>query len=170
MTSIDLYSLALHIAADLESDEGVAPDVLAPRLAEYLDGAADKIGAIRYVLTRFESDDALLKAEADAIAAARERMARQSEHVKARAVMLLEGMALLGESPKVSRPTFSAWLTTSTSVATPPDAAELPAEFVRVVVTTSPDKAAIKAAIQGGRAVPGCALVESHGVTFRAAK
>lgn len=169
MTSFDLYSLSLHMIDDIDSPEGIDPDELAPRLAAWLDAADDKIGAIYSVLRRMDVEEAALKAEQDAFALARKRLATQRDRVREMAVLLLTSREQL-DGPKVKRPTFSAWLVTSESVLVPDDARDLPAEFVVTKTTYSADKNAIKTAIKGGDTVPGCAIVESRSVTFRGVK
>ena len=69
MTGYDLYSQAAHIIATIESLEGADPDILDPQLAAWFDATEDKISAYHAVIKRLETEDAHLKAEADAIAA-----------------------------------------------------------------------------------------------------
>ena len=70
-TGYELYTQAAHMIATIESLEGADPEVLDPQLAAWLDSCDDKIGAYHAVLKRLEIEDVALKAEADAIAAAK---------------------------------------------------------------------------------------------------
>lgn len=170
MTSLELYAAALDIISELESPEGADPDAIAPRLAAWIDAADDKVGALYAVLRRIDAEDTALKAEQEAFAAARKRLATQEKRVRELAIALLSARDQVGEGGKVTRPTFSAWLTTSEVVVVPPDVQELPNAFVTSKTTYTADKLAIKAAIKAGDEVKGCAIVESRSVTFRAAK
>jgi len=165
MTGYDLYSQAAHIIATIESLEGADPDILDPQLAAWFDATDDKIAAYHAVIKRLETEDAHLKAEADAIAAARKRQAKQAERVKDLATLLLTSMESLGNEPKVKRPTFSAWLATTESISVPSDAELLPVAYQRAKVEA--DKTAIKLAIKAGQDVPGCSVVETRSVRWR---
>lgn len=167
-TGYELYAQAAHMIATIESLEGADPEVLDPQLAAWLDSCDDKIGAYHAVLKRLEIEDAALKAEADGIAAARKRMAKQSERVRDLATLLLVSMEQLGEEPKVKRPTFSAWLATTESVQVLDDVTLLDPTYQRIKIEA--DKTAIKAAIKAGGDVLGCSLVQTRAVVIRSAK
>ena len=167
-TGYDLYTQAAHMIATIESLEGADPEVLDPQLAAWLDSCDDKIGAYHAVLKRLEIEDVALKAEADAISAARKRMAKQSERVRDLATILLLAMEQLGEEPKVKRPTFSAWLLSTESVTAPEDATLLPLAYQRVKVEANKTK--LKDALKAGELVDGCALVATRSVVIRSSK
>ena len=168
MTGYDLYTQAAHMIATIESLEGADPDILDPQLAAWFDATDDKIAAYHAVLKRLEIEDVALKVEADAIAAARKRMAKQSERVRDLATILLLAMEQLGEEPKVKRPTFSAWLLSTESVSAPEDATLLPLAYQRVKVEAN--KAKLKEALKAGELVDGCSLVQTRGVVIRSSK
>ena len=168
MTGYELYAQAAHMIATIESLEGADPEVLDPQLAAWLDSCDDKIGAYHAVLKRLEIEDVALKAEADAIAAARRRMAKQSERVRDLATILLLAMEQLGEEPKVKRATFSAWLLSTESVSAPEDATLLPLAYQRVKV--EPNKTKLKDALKAGELVDGCGLVTTRSVVIRSVK
>ena len=168
MTGYDLYSQAAHIIATIESLEGADPDILDPQLAAWFDATEDKISAYHAVIKRLETEDAHLKAEADAIAAARRRMAKQSERVRDLATILLLAMEQLGEEPKVKRATFSAWLLATESVSAPEDAALLPLAYQRVKIEANKSK--LKDALKAGELVDGCGLVTTRSVVIRSSK
>ena len=165
MTGYDLYAEAAHIIATIESLEGADPEILDPQLAAWFDNTDDKIAAYHTVIKRLEVEDAALKVEADAIAAARKRHAKQAERVRDLATLLLTSMEQLGNEPKVKRPTFSAWLQTTESISVPDDATRLPLAYQRIKVEA--DKTAIKAAIKAGDDVLGCSVVETRSVRWR---
>lgn len=167
-TGYELYAQAAHMIATIESLEGADPEVLDPQLAAWLDSCDDKIGAYHAVLKRLEIEDAALKAEADGIAAARKRMAKQSERVRDLATLLLVSMEQLGEEPKVKRPTFSAWLATTESVSAPEDAALLPLAYQRVKIEANKSK--LKDVLKAGELVDGCSLVQTRAVVIRGVK
>ena len=165
MTGYDLYAQAAHLISTIESLEGADPDILDPQLAAWFESTDDKIAAYHAVIKRLETEDAHLKAEADAIAAARKRQAKQAERVRDLATLLLTSIEALGNEPKVKRPTFSAWLATTDRISVPDDATRLPFAFQRITVDA--DKTAIKAAIKAGQDVLGCSVVETHSVRWR---
>ena len=165
MTGYDLYAQAAHLISTIESLEGADPDILDPQLAAWFDATEDKISAYHAVIKRLETEDAHLKAEADAIAACRKRQAKQADRVRDLATLLLTSMEQLGNEPKVKRPTFSAWLQTTESISVPADAELLPAGFWRTKIEA--DKTAIKLAIKCGETVPGCSVVETRSVRWR---
>ena len=168
MTGYDLYSQAAHIIATIESLEGADPDILDPQLAAWFDATDDKIAAYHAVIKRLETEDAHLKAEADAIAACRKRQAKQAERVKDLATLLLTSMEALGNEPKVKRPTFSAWLATTESVSAPDDATLLPLAYQRVKVEANKSK--LKDVLKAGELVDGCGLVTTRSVVIRSSK
>lgn len=165
MTGYDLYAQAAHLISTIESPEGADPDILDSQLAAWFDATDDKIAAYHAVIRRLETEDGHLKAEADAIAAARKRQAKQAERVKDLATLLLVSMEALGMEPKVKRPTFSASLATTESISVSVDPESLPAGFWRTKIEA--DKTAIKLAIKCGEIVPGCALVETRSIRWR---
>ena len=167
-TGYELYAQAAHMIATIESLEGADPEVLDPQLAAWLDSCDDKIGAYHAVLKRLEIEDVALKAEADAIAAARKRMAKQSERVRDLATLLLLAMEQLGEEPKVKRATFSAWLLSTESVSAPDDATLLPLAYQRIKVEANKSK--LKDALKAGELVDGCSLVQTRAVVIRSSK
>lgn len=168
MTGYDLYTEAARMIATIESLEGADPEVLDPQLAAWLDSCDDKIGAYYAVLKRLELEDVALKAEADAIAAARRRMAKQSERVRDLATILLLAMEQLGEEPKIKRATFSAWLLNTESVSAPEDAALLPLAYQRVKIEANKSK--LKDALKAGELVNGCQLLTTRSVVIRSSK
>ena len=167
-TGYDLYTQAAHMIATIESLEGADPEILDPQLAAWLDSCDDKIGAYHAVLKRLEIEDVALKAEADAISAARKRMAKQSERVRDLATILLLAMEQLGEEPKVKRPTFSAWLLATEAVTAPEDATLLPLAYQRVKVEANKSK--LKDALKAGELVDGCGLLTTRSVVIRSSK
>ena len=168
MTGYDLYTEAARMIATIESVEGADPEQLDPQLAAWLDSCDDKIGAYHAVLKRLDLEDVALKAEADAIAAARRRMAKQSERVRDLATILLLAMEQLGEEPKVKRATFSAWLLSTESVSAPEDAALLPLAYQRIKVEANKTK--LKDALKAGELVDGCGLLTTRSVVIRSSK
>ena len=168
MTGYDLYAEAAHIIATIESLEGADPEILDPQLAAWFDNTDDKIAAYHAVIKRLEVEDAALKVEADAIAAARKRHAKQAERVRDLATLLLTTMEQLGNEPKVKRPTFSAWLATTESVSAPDDATLLPLAYQRVKVEANKSK--LKDVLKAGELVDGCSLVQTRAVVIRSSK
>lgn len=157
---------AASIVASLDSIDGADPSELDTRLSAWLDATDDKHAAYHAVAKRLE-----LEADecAALMAGLRKRasyLATQQTRVKALASELLLAREALGEEPKVSTPTFRAWLATTESVSVPDDVAMLPEQYVRTKVTREADKTAIKAAIKRGESVPGAFIVETRGIRW----
>lgn len=165
MTGLDLLRESGALIAGLEAPEGMDADELDARLAAWLDGQCDKLGAYYSVVRRLEVEDDLHKTIADRVAAHRRFLARQKEHLRKLATLLLLDQEVLTGEAKVKRPEFSAWLQETDSVELRVVPAKLAKAYRRVVVEA--DKTAIKAAIKAGKKVRGCSVVASRSVRWR---
>ncbi len=145
----------------LQDDEEISEE----RLVEYLENVDAKLRALRHVRNAALTKRQVFLDEAEkliAIATGLERTAKRVEQTTLtmlradRAIARVEGTykAELGDGTKLT-------LRVRVSERTDVERGaidDLPEEFVRVV--KEPNKVAIKAALQAGRAVPGCSLVE----------
>lgn len=165
MTTFDLLNQAAAIVAALDSPDGADPDAIDEGIAAFLGGADDKLGALWAVSRRLDVEDADLGALAKTIAAKRRRLTTHAEHIKHLATALLEAKEAIGEEPKVKRQEFTAWLQAAESVQVPEDATTIPTAYQRVTVAA--DKTAIKEAIKGGVAVPGCSIVTNRSIRWK---
>jgi hypothetical protein len=162
-TTYDLLNAAgalIHGSADLEPAEVDAA------LSAWVDAATDKAAALRAVVLRAETEAQMLHDEAKSLFAAAKQREAIGNRCRARMVDLLLAQELLGESPSIKGPNWSASLRRSKSVEVT-NADVLPPKFVRRREVVEPDKGAIKAALEAGADVPGAVLREGLSVTLR---
>ena len=161
------YSLIRAASDLLQSCHDLPQEEAEARLLEWIDASSDKAAALQAVIARSEAEAAFLGSEARAIDAAAKGAKATAERCRKLLVELLRSQVALGGPGKASGPGWSAGLTSSRAVVIL-DEGMLPGDFFRPVkVTKEPDKAAIKAAIEGGAEVPGAVLEERHSVTIR---
>ena len=153
------YRAQLDALAELDLDAQTYADTL-----ESMDGdLKDKLRAvIAYSLD--------LEIEATGAAAASKRMKERAESLDNRVKWLREYALRAMEATGLGEISTDEW---AAKVAKKPpsvviaDGIELPSEYVRTTVTTEPDKAALKAALTAGKAVPGVSLVAGHRIQIR---
>lgn len=163
------YALIQEAAAMLSECGDLPPEEAEARLTTWIDASGDKAAALQAVIARSEAEGAFLEGEARAIAAAAKRCDATAARCKGLLVQLLRAEVALGGPGKASGPGWSAGLTSSKAVIVLSEGM-IPGDYFRVKTTREPDKAAIKAAIEGGADIPGAALEERHSVTIRRAK
>ena len=153
------YRAQLDALAELDLDATTYSDTL-----ESIQGPVqDKLRAvIAYSLD--------LEIEATGAAAASKRMKERAESIENRVKWLREYALRAMEATGLSEISTDEW---AAKVAKKPpsvviaEGAELPAEYIRTTVKTEPDKAALKAALTAGKAVPGVSLVAGHRMALR---
>ena len=156
---VQTYRAQLDALAELDLDAQTYADTL-----ESMDGdLRDKLRAvIAYSLD--------LEIEATGAAAASKRMKERAESLDNRVKWLREYALRAMEATGLGEISTDEW---AAKVAKKPpsvviaDGIELPAEYVRTTVKTEPDKAALKAALTAGKAVPGVSLVAGHRIQIR---
>lgn len=155
-TVYELTAAAARMVA-LWQDGEMTDEELAVNLDSFLDAAGDKLSALRAVVIRAEAEADLLKREAALLTDRRKRAESVVERCTARAGDLLAAMRDAGQAPKV--PGVVSLATNGGKlpvVVTDPEL--IPIRFQRVQVTPDTDK--IRAALEAGADVPGCALGE----------
>ena len=153
------YRQQLDALAELDLDAQTYADTL-----ESMDGdLKDKLRAvIAYSLD--------LEIEATGAAAASKRMKERADSLDNRVKWLREYALRAMEATGMGEISTDEW---AAKVAKKPasvviaEGVELPAEYVRTTVKTEPDKAALKAALTAGKAVPGVSLVAGHRIHIR---
>ena len=154
----ELRELLDRLDADPDTGE-VDGDALAA-YAEYNAAAAEKLeGTACYVRE--------LKAEADAIKAEEERLAKRRKALENKSERLKNYMmpALEAMGGKVKGVMASVRIGKSQAV-TVFDLDALPDAFKRVVTKVDPDKVALKKALKAGEDIPGAALEDRHSVVI----
>ncbi len=148
---IDETLLALMESIETCPDE--MRDELQADIERYVCMETAKVDQTAHVLAALEYEE---KAASDEMARLAQRMAatmkarKRLEHYLCRIIANRGGKPLLGETNTLSVRTSDAVVIT--------DAAAVPAEYVKVTYTHSPDKAAIKKALKAGAEIPGADL------------
>lgn len=104
---------------------------------------------------------------AEAIAEESKRLAARAKSIKNRIDYLrgrYSGIMLEHGLKKVQGNVYSVSISKSERVQVPDDLNDLPSEFVKEKTTYEPDKTGIKAAIKGGREIPGCSVKTVYSV------
>lgn len=145
-----------HIELDEETGEILQADALHAVEAE----ANDKIEATALYLRELDAEAKAAKDEADRMIARVKSMQKRSDYLKA---MLLDALHATGKV-KTARVTVSIRTSKAIEVA---DGVTLPDAFVTVRTTTTPNKTALKEAIEAGADIEGVRLVERESVQIR---
>lgn len=146
-----------HIELDEETGEILSSDELHAVEAE----AAEKIEATALYLRELDAEAKATKEEADRMKARAEALEKKSETLKH---LMLE--ALLAVGGKVKTPSVTVFIRTSKAIEVA-DGVTLPDAFVTVRTTTTPNKTALKEAIEAGADIEGVRLVERESVQIK---
>lgn len=135
---------------------------------EWMALSGDKFVACKIVMSRAESEEEWLKAEAAKLLDRAKRFATVRERVKGLATDLMKSQIAMGAEPKIQMADGSSvsLVKRSEIKVIVDDIDEVPTEYTRVKVEA--DLPAIKAAHKVGREVPGvtCADIESYSLRF----
>lgn len=154
---MNLYEIDKAILACIDPETGELLDEAA--LEDLQMERTQKIKNVALWLKNLNASAAAYKAERDAFD---ERMKQAQK--KAESLKRYLANALGGEKFVTDECAVSFRKSTAVNVL---DKAAIPAAYMTEKVTRSPDKTAIKAAIKGGEAVPGVALVENLSVQIK---
>lgn len=144
------------IVVDEETGEILSSDALHAVEAQ----AAEKIEATALYLRELDAEAKAAKEEADRMLARVKSMQKRSDYLKA---MLLNALHATGKV-KTARVTVSIRTSKAIEVA---DGVTLPDAFVTVRTTTTPNKTALKEAIEAGADIEGVRLVERESVQIK---
>lgn len=166
LTTIDLFSVALHLVEDLEESGGELSPAMEARLAAFGDGVREKLAALHALCLRLEVEQAALDAEAKRIADRARSWGRARDRVKALAQSVLEAHERVTGESKVAQPRVTAWLQANPpALEAPEDVTAWPAEFVELRPHAQWAKAL--AALKDGREIPGFRLVQGRGMRWK---
>ncbi len=154
---VRLLTSAIYEQADPET--GAIPEALHAELEAALAEQESAVLDLACVLKERRGEVDVVRAEAAKLAARAKALAGQCDRLEA----AIEAAVPAGEKLRDARVTISWRRSTAVEVSVPPEA--LPECYQRRKVEA--DRAAIKAAIEAGRAVPGAALVESMNMQVR---
>lgn len=147
----------------LDAAEELTPEVseqLSHALIDAIAGTKDKIDRTTSVLAQFEQAEAAAKAERDRLDRRVKYFARQRERLEEYVLAVLTASKL----PKIDGNTSSVAVRKNPPRLVIDDASEIPWDYMTLPEPPdpAPDNAAIKAALKGGAAVPGCRLVQTN--------
>ncbi|RKQ97107.1 viral Gp157 protein [Kushneria sinocarnis] len=137
-------------AADDEAFREALDETLTAQ-GEMLD---EKIEATIIVARQLDEDAEYCKAEIDRLRKRAESFRRNADACRERVRMAMESTG----RDKIKRRLFTISRVAGKDVARLDDEQQLPADYVRVKETRSPDKAAILKALKAGQSVPGASL------------
>lgn len=144
------------IVVDEETGEILNADALHAVEAQ----AAEKIEATALYLRELDAEAKAAKEEADRMLARVKSMQKRSDYLKA---MLLDALHATG---KVKTGRVTVFIRTSKAIEVA-DGVTLPDAFVTVRTTTTPNKTALKEAIEAGADIEGVRLVERESVQIK---
>ena len=154
-----LYEIDSEILALIDPETGEISDENLEAFAALEMERDAKIEGVACLLKNTIAEGAALKAEKLAFA---ERQKQAEKNVERLKQYLLNATG--GEKFTSLRAQITFRSTTSVEV---DEGVDLPAEYLRVKVTTEPDKDALKAALAAGAEIPGVRLVRSKSVTVK---
>lgn len=146
---------------DIVVDEETGEIVDAGRLHDVEGEAASKIEATCLYLREDDADLDALKAEIDRLKARYESGKKRHDYLKR---LTLEALHAVGGKVKTLEVTASIRHTKAVVV---DEGTTLPEAYTTVKTTISPNKAAIKAALEAGAAIEGCRIVENESLSIR---
>ena len=146
----------------IEENGGEITDEIAERLAINAENLQEKAVGYGHVIRSYEALAAAAKAEKERIDGILKMAERAADGLKDRLAAAMK----LYEVEKIDDPTMRLSFRKSTSVDVP-DVEKVPKEFVKINITKSPDKNAIKAHIKDFGEVPWASIVESKNLQIK---
>lgn len=152
-----LYDIDQRITDLVDDETGEVKDIGA--FEDLQMERSEKIENALLYIKNLRADAAAYKAEAKSF-----QDKEKAAESKIKSLKSLVSYALDGERFKTERVTASYRKSVSVDIVAPE---MVPDAYIRTKVETSPDKTAIKQAIQSGNAVPGCELVEKQNLQIK---
>lgn len=153
---------AIRDALDrIEVDEETGEILNADALREAEAQAAEKLEATALYVRELQAEAKAIKVEADRMKARAEALEKKSETLKH---LMLEALPAVGG--KVKTPSVTVFIRMSKAIEVA-DGVTLPDAFVTVRTTTTPNKTALKEAIEAGADIEGVRLVERESVQIK---
>lgn len=136
-------------------------------LNDTLEGIADLPDLLVAVMRQADETEMLvtgIDARMDDLKARKDRLKRRAEAIRDAVCDAMQRADL----PKIEAPDFTVSTRRTPPAVVVTDEGQIPPAYMKEKVTTAPDKAAIKAALESGETVPGCALSNGGiGLTVR---
>ena len=154
-----LYEITeLQNELEKEDDEEIKRD-----LQELISGELEKkSNNIVYALKNIESNNLAIDAEIERLQNLKKRNSKNIESIKSNVLFFMQQNKI--DKIKTDLATFSLRKSESTDIE---NIELLPAKFVTVKQTITPDKVAIKKEIKEGKEVPGAKIVENFSISIK---
>lgn len=149
-TTNELIIRSSHVLGLIDLYDGEITPEVQVAIDQWLAESDDKLGALRAVRLRANTEAAMLKEETDRLSRRRKAVEKLADHMDERAMELLKARVQLGEAPRVKTSTYTVWLQDSQRVVGPEKPEEWPFHLQRSVTTISPDKVKAKELIEAG--------------------
>jgi hypothetical protein len=168
-TTFELIQAANVLIMALTEDGGELDERSEALLDSFLSGCGDKLGGIRAMIKRCDTNAAYLTAEAKRLTDRKASLGKIKDRCRGYAKDLLQAHEELTGTTKVTTPTYTAYLTKRQAVVGPELAEDWPEAWRTEEVTTRLrlDKAGALAAMKGGAEIDGLTLNTSITAAFR---
>jgi len=168
-TTFELIQAANVLIMALTEDGGELDERSEALLDSFLSRCPDKLGGLRAMIKRCDTDAAYLTAEAKRMTDRKAGLESLKDRFRGMAKDLLQAHEELTGTTKVKTASYTAYLTKRQSVVGPKLAKDWPAAWrTEVVITTlKADKAGALAAMKGGAEIDGLTLNTSITAAFR---
>lgn len=168
MSNMSLYEIDSRIQAildgiyDAADENGEVGEIDLTELKELQAARETKLENIALYAKNLAVEASAIKNEENTLKERRERLERKCERMKG---ILIDAMKADGNK-KIFSPRFEAVIrdTKKTDIT---DESLIPEEYMNVKVTKTPDKTAIKKAIESGKEVAGAKLIENSTITIK---
>jgi hypothetical protein len=162
----ELLQEAHRLMVDLESDNGELSDDAMTRIDSFLEGAGDKVGAIRHVIDRLSSEEDHHKKMRDRHRKRLGTLANAKDRLNGYAMQLLQAKEELGEEAKASGEWGRAWVLISQSIEVS-DPEKVPVQDLKEQPPKVDKTAAKKRMKETNEAIPGFTLTTNQSVQWR---
>ena len=160
------FSLAREVEALFEGydpDTGEYPEDFDQRMSALALRVEDKLDGCAYYTRRLSNTATMLRDEAARLTERARMFERREKRIKDGMMFLLAEC----DRRKIETQRNTVYVQKNPARLEVADVGAVPSEYVEIVQETRIDKRAIKEAIKGGKDVPGCKLVQSHGVRIK---
>lgn len=162
----ELLEEAHRLMIDLESDNGELSDEALDRIDAFVEGASDKVGAIRHVIDRLSAEEEFHKKMRDRHRKRLGTIANAKDRLNGYAMQLLQAKEELGEQAKASGEWGVAYILISQSIeVSDPD--KVPVKYLKEQPPKVDKAAAKKHMKETNEAIPGFTLTMNQSVQWR---
>lgn len=161
-----LLEEAHHLMLDLEADNGELSEQALDRIDSFVEGASDKVGAIRHVIDRLSAEEQFHKKMRDRHRKRLGTIANAKDRLNGYAMQLLQAKEELGEEAKASGEWGRAWVLISQSIEVT-DPAKVPIKYLKEQPPKIDKVAAKKHMKDTNEAIPGFTLTTNQSVQWR---